>query len=244
MLIDFLINWLITMFCPTPSQGDTLFVLYGQQPKKIFNLPYKNRQRQKILINRFPILCFKTSLQKSMDHVPYGACVLFFSPQSMYWACRCHEAYIYTVNPITQVPRSQNAHSTLLSFCFLVKWFFEQQSQARGAIERMRHMAALPPPARLCSKHLKTSQSPPCCLLYQRVSGNLSESSLRYSRGPSSASMQITSAHWQLFCCYLLWYSTSSSFRDLREARPESIPGSWKCHIGTDCSQPSFAFEY
>ena len=137
------------------------------------------------------------------------------------------------------VPWSLSAHSTLLSFSFLVKWFFEQQSQTRGAVQRMRHAAAPPPLARLCGKHLKTSQSPACCLLYQRVSGNLSESSLRYSSRPSRASMQITSTHWQSFCCYLLWYSTSSSFRDLREARPESIPGSWKCHIGMDCSQPS-----
>lgn len=114
-----------------------------------------------------------------------------------------------------------------------------------GAIQRMRHMAAPPPLAQLCSKRLKTSQSLVCCLLYQRVSGNLSESSLGYSKRPSSASMQITFAQWQLFCCYLLWYSTSSSFRDLREAWPESIyiPRSWKRHIGIDCSQLSFSFE-
>lgn len=57
--------------------------------------------------------------------------------------------------------------------------------------------------------------------------------------------MQITSAHWQLFCCYLLWYSVSSSFRDLIDARPESIyiPGSWEHRINTDCTQPSFARE-
>lgn len=58
--------------------------------------------------------------------------------------------------------------------------------------------------------------------------------------------MQITSAHWQLFCCYLLWYSTSSSFRDLIEAWPERIyiPGSREHHIDTDCAQPSFTLEY
>lgn len=73
-----------------------------------------------------------------------------------------------------------------------------------GYSENETHTAAPPPYAQLYSKHLKTSQSLLCRLLYQRAPGNLSESSPRYSRGPSSASMQITSAHRQLFCCYLL----------------------------------------
>lgn len=134
------------------------------------------------------------------------------------------------------VPKSQNAaHSTLWSSDF----WSNSGHRHMAAVQRMRHTSAPPPPAQLCSKHLKTSQSLACCLLHQRVSGNLSESSLRYSRRPSSASMQITSVHWQLLCCYLLWYSMSSSFRNLREPRPESIyiTGSWKCHIGIYISQ-------
>lgn len=152
--------------------------------------------------------------------------------------------------PTTATTTPKNAiwiNSAQITKCSLNSPFWSSDFSSNSCtLVRMRHTAAPPPLAQLCSKHLKTSQSLVCCLLYQRVSGNLSESSLRYSRRLSGASMQINSALWQLFCCYLLWYSTSSSFRDLREAWPDSIyiPGSWKCHIGIDCSQPSFAFEY
>lgn len=158
----------------------------------------------------------------------------------------------YTVNPTaTTSGKHGSPNLKVLSQLFFHSTFwssdFSSNSHAlvglyRGWDTQAPHLLLLSPAVNISRHHNHWFAA---CFT-KRLSGNLSESSLRYSRRPSSASMQITSAHWQLFCCYLLWYSTSSSFRDLREAWPESIyiPGYWKCHIGTDCSQPSFAFEY
>lgn len=74
------------------------------------------------------------------------------------------------------VPSAQRTYSLIL---FSGQVIFLSKSQT-GALQRMKCSGGSSPLPTFCRKHLKTSQSPACCLLYQRVSGNLSESSLRY----------------------------------------------------------------
>jgi len=180
------------------------------------------------------------------------------TPSVNYWSCHIHVFFSCCLSTelVCVIKRHEpgikpNNHYTWkntviwincaqISKCllnFLVKWFFKQQPEACGVVNRMRHCC----PTTSSSALQETSQDITITDLLLALPKECLETCLRAHSGIAEGpAMQITSAHWQLSCWYLLWYSTSSSFRNLREARPESIYilGSGKCHIGRECSQP------